>query len=378
MAQHDQDIIAGFPGRHWRGLADGRVQCDICPRECKLHDGQRGLCFVRARRGNEIVLTTYGRSSGFCIDPIEKKPLNHFLPGTPVLSFGTAGCNLTCKFCQNWDISKSREMDRLMDEAPPEAIAEAALRTGCRSVAYTYNDPVIFLEYAVDVAAACRVRGVRNVAVSAGYIGPEARREFYAAMDAVNVDLKAFTEGFYKQLCSAELGAVLDTLRYIRHETNVWLEITTLLIPGENDSEAEIEALTQWVVTELGPDVPLHFTAFHPDYRMLDKPNTPPETVIRAWQIARKNGVRYPYTGNISHKATGSTYCHECGLRLIGRDWHELSEWQLTPEGNCTRCGTACGGVFDAKPGDWGRKRQPVRMRDFAKGLSSMPNPRMH
>ena len=375
MTRHDQDIMTGFPGRYWHGLADGRVQCDICPRECKLNDGQRGLCFVRARRGNEIVLTTYGRSSGFCIDPIEKKPLNHFLSGTPVLSFGTAGCNLTCKFCQNWEISKSSEMDRLMDEAPPEAIAEAALRTGCASVAYTYNDPVIFLEYAVDVAAACCARGVRNVAVSAGYINPEARREFYAAMDAVNVDLKAFTEGFYKQLCSAELGAVLDTLRYIRHETNVWLEITTLLIPGENDSEAEIEALTQWVVTELGPDVPLHFTAFHPDYRMMDKPNTPPETVIRAWQIARKNGVRYPYTGNISHKTTGSTYCHECGLRLIGRDWHELSDWQLTPEGNCVRCGTACGGVFDAKPGDWGRKRQPISMRDFAKNLSSTPSP---
>ncbi len=370
MTQQDSDIIEGVSGRYWHALEDGRIQCDICPRECKLHDGQRGLCFVRARRGSEVVLTTYGRSSGFCIDPIEKKPLSHFLPGTPVLSFGTAGCNLTCKFCQNWDISKSREMDSLMDEAPPEAIAEAALRTNCRSVAYTYNDPVIFLEYAVDVAAACRARDIRNVAVSAGYIRSSARQEFYAAMDAVNVDLKAFTERFYKSLCSAELAAVLDTLRYIRHETDVWLEITTLLIPGENDSEAEIEALTQWVVEELGPDVPLHFTAFHPDYKMTDKSNTPPETVIRAWQIARKNGVRYPFTGNISHKETGSTYCHECGLRLIGRDWHELSEWRLTPDGGCTRCGTKCAGIFDASPGDWGRKRQPVRLKAFSRALA--------
>ena len=369
MAQPDQDIIEGVTARHWHALADGRLQCDICPRLCRLRDGQRGLCFVRARRGGEIVLTTYGRSSGFCIDPIEKKPLDHFLPGTPVLSFGTAGCNLTCKFCQNWDISKSREMDRLMDEAPPEVIAEAALQTGCRSVAYTYNDPVIFFEYALDVAAACRARGVRNVAVSAGYICPDARREFYDAMDAVNVDLKAFTESFYKTLCSAELEAVKESLVHIKHETDVWLEITTLLIPGENDSEAEIEALTQWVVDALGPDVPLHFSAFHPDYRMTGKPNTPPETLFRAWRIARKNGVRHAYTGNIHDKETGSTYCHECGLRLIGRDWYELSDWQLTPDGCCTRCGTRCAGVFDAKPGDWGRKRQPVRLKEFAASL---------
>ena len=366
MVAADRDIIEGVSGRHWRDLGDGRVQCDICPRECKLRDGQRGLCFVRARRGGEIVLTTYGRSSGFCIDPIEKKPLNHFLPGTPVLSFGTAGCNLTCKFCQNWDISKSREMDRLMDEAPPEVIAEAALRTGCRSVAYTYNDPVIFFEYALDVAAACRARGVKNVAVSAGYIRPEPRREFYAAMDAVNIDLKAFTESFYKSLCTAELAAVKDTLEYIRHETDVWLEITTLLIPGENDSEAEIEALTQWVVERLGPDVPLHFSAFHPDYRMTDTPNTPPETLLRAWRIARRNGVRHVYTGNIHSKETGSTYCHQCGLRLIGRDWYELSDWRLTADGACQRCGTACAGAFEARPGDWGRKRRPVRLKDFA------------
>ena len=360
------DRIEGVPGRYWTRLADGRVQCDVCPRECKLQEGQRGLCFVRGRSGDQVVLTTYGRSSGYCIDPIEKKPLNHFLPGTPVLSFGTAGCNLTCKFCQNWDISKSREMDRLMDQAPPEVIAQAALDTGCRSVAYTYNDPVIFLEYAVDVAAACRERGVKNVAVSAGYVKEGAREEFFAAMDAANIDLKGFTEDFYSKLCTGALGPVLDTLVYIKHETKVWLEITTLLIPGQNDSEAELQAMTQWVMEKLGPDVPLHFSAFHPDYRMTDIQGTPPATLMRARRIARDNGLRYVYTGNIHDKDGGSTYCHGCGTRLIGRDWYELSDWNLTADGKCNKCGAACAGVFDAKPGRWGRRREPIRLRDYA------------
>ena len=226
---------ATITARYWHALDDGRIQCDVCPRFCKLHDGQRGLCFVRARDGDELVLTTWGRSSGFCIDPIEKKPLNHFLPGTPVFSFGTAGCNLTCKFCQNWDISKAREIDRLNDQASPETIARAAKQLGCRSVAFTYNDPVIFLEYAVDVAKACHAVGLKTVAVTAGYITPEPRREFYAHMDAANVDLKGFTEDFYHRLCGAQLAPVLETLEYLRHETKVWTEITTLLIPSEND-----------------------------------------------------------------------------------------------------------------------------------------------
>ena len=294
-------------------LDDGRIQCDVCPRYCRLHDGQRGLCFVRARRGEELVLTTYGRSSGFCVDPIEKKPLNHFLPGTPVLSFGTAGCNLTCKFCQNWDISKARELDRLQDQASPEAIARAAADSGCRAVAYTYNDPVIFLEYAIDVAQACRARGIRNVAVSAGYMCAAPRAEFYAHMDAANIDLKAFTEGFYRKLCTGALQPVLETLEYLRHETEVWLEITTLLIPGHNDAPAEIEALSAWVMDHLGPDVPLHFTAFHPDYKMMDVAPTPPATLTRARDIALRHGLRYVYTGNVHDEAGQSTYCHACG-----------------------------------------------------------------
>ncbi|HNA83152.1 MAG TPA: AmmeMemoRadiSam system radical SAM enzyme, partial [Thiobacillaceae bacterium] len=258
------------PARWWHGLADGRLQCDLCPRDCKLHEGQRGACFVRKMEGGKMVLTTYGRSSGFCIDPIEKKPLNHFYPGTPVLSFGTAGCNLACKFCQNWDISKSRDMDRLMDAAGPELIARRADEMGCKSVAYTYNDPVIFAEYAMDTALACRTRGLKNVAVTAGYMYHAPEVEFYASMDAANVDLKGFTNDFYVKYCAGQLQPILDTLVYLVKETPVWVEITTLLIPTLNDSDAEIRRLAEWIALELGPDVPLHFSAFHPDWKMKD------------------------------------------------------------------------------------------------------------
>lgn len=333
------------PTKYWHRLEDGRIQCDLCPRLCKLHEGQQGFCFVRARQENQIVLTTYGRSSGFCIDPIEKKPLNHFLPGTPVLSFGTAGCNLACKFCQNWDMSKSREMDTLADEASPERIARAAEELGCRSVAYTYNDPVIFHEYAIDVAQACHERGIKSVAVTAGYVCDESRAEFYRYMDAANVDLKGFTERFYHQLTGARLQPVLETLLYLKHHTTVWLEITTLLIPGENDSEQELDALAQWVVEHLGSDVPIHFTAFHPDWRMVDKSHTPAATLTMARRIAMKNGIRYAYTGNVHDLEGGSTYCHHCGRKLIGRDWYELSEWNLTADGACRFCSAPCAGV---------------------------------
>ncbi len=350
------------PTKYWHKLDDGRVQCDVCPRECKLHEGQRGLCFVRGCLDGQIVLTTYGRSSGFVIDPIEKKPLNHFLPGTPVFSFGTAGCNLACKFCQNWDMSKSREMDTLADQASPEAIARVAEETGCRSVAYTYNDPVIFLEYAVDVAKACHERDIKSVAVTAGYISPGAREDFFAHMDAANVDLKGFTESFYHKICGGHLQPVLDTLVYLKQETDVWFETTTLLIPGENDSEEEIDEMTRWVVENLGPDVPMHFTAFHPDYKMLDHPPTPPETLIRAREIALRNGVHYAYTGNVHDKAGQSTWCPNCGGLVIERDWYVLGEWHLDAEGHCAHCGQPIAGVFDSQPGTWGPQRQVVRM----------------
>jgi pyruvate formate lyase activating enzyme len=362
-------LIEGVPARYWHRLDDGRFQCDVCPRYCRLHDGQRGLCFVRARQGDELLLTTYGRSSGFCIDPIEKKPLNHFLPGTPVLSFGTAGCNLTCKFCQNWDISKARAFDRLQERASPERIALAAARSGCRSVAYTYNDPVIFLEYAIDVADACCARGLRNVAVSAGYMCAEPRAEFYRHMDAANIDLKAFTESFYKKLCTGALQPVLDTLVYLKHETDVWLEVTTLLIPGQNDSPAEIEALSAWFVQHIGPDVPLHFTAFHPDYKMMDLPPTPRSTLTRAREIAMRHGLRYVYTGNVHDEAGQSTYCHACGGKLIGRDWYEITAWHVSADGCCETCGAPCAGVFDARPGTWGQRRMPLSIGGFSAAI---------
>jgi len=357
--------LEGAPARYWHSLDDGRLQCDLCPRFCKLREGQRGLCFVRARQHDEMLLTTYGRSSGFCIDPIEKKPLNHFLPGTPVLSFGTAGCNLACKFCQNWDISKSREFDRLQESASPEAIAETAIATGCRSVAFTYNDPVTFLEYAVDVAQACHEHGLKTVAVTAGYITREPCEEFFRHMDAANIDLKAFTERFYRKICGGHLEPVLDTLTYLQDETDVWFELTDLLIPGENDSKTEIEEMTQWILEHLGPDVPLHFTAFHPDWKMMDKPPTPIETLNRSREIALKNGLRYVYTGNVHDFKGSSTYCHRCGELLVGRDWYVLSTWSLVirdRQAACRYCGSLVAGIFEKRPGLWGARRQPVRI----------------
>lgn len=362
MTQHKLENPDNVPTQYWHLLDDARVQCDLCPRFCKLHLGQRGLCFVRQNLDQQIVLTSYGRSSGFAIDPIEKKPLNHFLPGTPVFSFGTAGCNLACKFCQNWDISKSREMDTLMSHASPEAIAKAALQHNCSSVAYTYNDPVIFHEYAIDTAKACRELGIKSVAVSAGYVCAKPRAEFYQWMDAANIDLKAFSEDFYHKITGGHLQAVLETLLYLKHETPVWFELTTLIIPGENDSEAELQAMTQWVVENLGPDVPIHFTAFHPDWKMTDKPRTPTASLLKARNIALNNGVRYAYVGNVHDKAAESTYCHQCGELLIGRDWYVLSDWHLDAAGKCQFCGTTCAGYFQALPGDWGAKRLAVRL----------------
>jgi pyruvate formate lyase activating enzyme len=345
--------------------ADGRVQCDMCPRNCKLNEGQRGLCFVRGRFDDRIKLLTYGRSSGFCIDPIEKKPLNHFLPGTSVLSLGTAGCNLGCTFCQNHDITKSREQETLNSAAMPHGIAKAALDLGCRSVAFTYNDPVIFHEYARDTAIACHEVGVKTVAVTAGYVAGKAREAFFEHIDAANVDLKAFSEDFYKKITKSELAVVLETLKYLKSETNVWFEITTLLIPDENDSEKELEALTAWVYDNLGADVPLHFSAFHPDYRMMDKIRTPHETLAKARRIGREAGLTHVYIGNIQDIGRQSTYCTGCGERVIGRDHYELSSWKLTGSA-CGFCGTSQAGVFEATPGDWGRKRQRVDMKKYA------------
>ncbi len=362
------------PARWWHAVDDKKVVCTLCPRQCHIPAGSRGFCFVRANVDGRLESTTYGRSSGFCIDPVEKKPLNHFLPGTPILSFGTAGCNLGCKFCQNWDISKSREMDTLGQLALPDAIVEAALHTGCRSLAFTYNDPVIWAEYALDIAKVAHEHGLKTVAVTAGYISREARGEFYEHMDAANVDLKGFTEGFYSKLCQAKLDPVLDALIFLKRETKVWFELTNLMIPGENDSPEETKAMCGWIVENLGPDVPVHFTAFHPDFKMRDTPPTPPETLVRARQIALAAGIRYAYVGNVNDAAHGSTYCHACGKLLIQRDWYELGAYHL--RGNaCGHCGAIIPGVFDAAgPGKWGRKRQPIVIGNPAPG-SAPPSP---
>ncbi len=350
----------------WWHLSDtgpaAKVVCTLCPRECHIPKGSRGFCFVRANVDNQMVLTTYGRSSGFCIDPIEKKPLSHFLPGTPVLSLGTAGCNLGCKFCQNWDISKSRAMDTVQSEATPEAIVAAAQRHGCSSIAFTYNDPTIWAEYAIDIAKVARREGVRTVAVTAGYISPDARREFYRWMDAANVDLKGFTETFYRKLCQAELKPVLETIEYLHRETGVWQELTTLLIPGENDSPEELRAMCGWILDRIGDQVPIHFTAFHPDFKMMDTPRTPHETLIAARQLATDMGIRFAYVGNVHDAKNESTYCPGCGRIVIERDWHEINRYHL--KGNaCAFCGTRIAGVFDMetnKPGNWGRRRMPI------------------
>ena len=358
-------------GGWWHGVDEtGRVACDLCPRACQLKSGDRGFCFVRENRDGQMLLTTYGRSTGFCIDPIEKKPLNHFYPGSSVLSFGTAGCNLGCKFCQNWDISKSREVARLSEFATPEMIAEAARQHGCRSVAYTYNDPVIWAEYAIDVARACRAVGVKSVAVTAGYMTPASRGPFYEYMDAANVDLKAFSEEFYFKLTYSHLQPVLDTLSWLKRETDVWFEITNLLIPQENDSVDEWRRMCDWVLAEVGAEVPIHFTAFHPDFRLRDRAATPIETLLAARELALKQGVKYAYTGNVDDVRHQSTYCPHCGRLVIERNWYDLGVYHLQGD-RCTHCGGQIAGRFDAAPGTWGRKRLPVRIAQFARPSSA-------
>jgi AmmeMemoRadiSam system radical SAM enzyme/AmmeMemoRadiSam system protein B/AmmeMemoRadiSam system protein A len=350
----------------WHDDADtGRIICDLCPRACNMKPGDRGFCFVRQNVDGQMALTTYGKSTGFCIDPIEKKPLNHFYPGTAVLSFGTAGCNLGCKFCQNWDISKSREVERLSQLATPDTIAVAAKATNCRSVAFTYNDPIIWAEYAIDTAEACRREGVKSVAVTAGYISPAARPAFFHAMDAANVDLKAFTEEFYHKITYSHLQPVLDTLRWLKHESDVWFEITNLLIPDANDSPDEVRRMCDWILEAVGADVPVHFTAFHPDFRMTDRGRTPHETLLQAKQIAIEQGIRFAYVGNVNDVKNQSTWCPSCQHLLIERNHYQLGAYHVA-NGCCANCGQAIAGHFENHPGNWGAKRQPIRISDHA------------
>ncbi|TYT75842.1 AmmeMemoRadiSam system radical SAM enzyme [Desulfobotulus mexicanus] len=336
-----------IPESYFRKKEKDSLQCMVCPHGCILKEGQRGRCFVRMIQEGHMVLDTYGRSSGLCIDPIEKKPLYHFLPGSRTLSFGTVGCNLACRFCQNWELSRSRSMDRMMVSALPEAIAAAALKEGCRSVAYTYNDPVIFLEYAMDTAKACREAGVLSVAVTAGYIHGKAREDFFSCMDAANVDLKAFSDSFYRKYCGASLGPVLETLCYIRQETTLWLELATLIIPGYNDSDKELDTMVDWILEHLGPEVPLHFTAFHPDHEFRHVKRTPAATLLRARKRAMDRGLFHVMTGNILEDEGSSTFCHNCGELLIARAGYHITQCRLSEKGLCPLCNTPCAGFFD-------------------------------
>jgi len=329
----------------WKPTDDDRILCTLCPRYCKIGEGQPGFCFIRQNHGGKLYSIGYGRPTSFAIDPIEKKPLNHFLPGSTILSFGTAGCNLGCKFCQNWSMSKAKIDDLNSLTASPEEVVSLAKEYGAPSIAYTYNDPTIFGEYVVDISKIAREENVKSVMVTSGYIDKEARKDVYKYIDAANVDLKAFTERFYHKLTFSHLDDVLDTLIWLKNETDVWIEITTLLIPDENDSSEEIKKECDWILNNLGDGVPLHFTAFHPDFKMRDKDRTPERTLTRARKIALKSGIKYCYVGNVHHAEGQTTYCPNCKEKLIKRNWHSVISYNLI-NGKCNKCGEVIAGVF--------------------------------
>jgi pyruvate formate lyase activating enzyme len=329
----------------WEKTDNEKILCTLCPRYCKIGDGQPGFCYIRQNHGGVLYSLGYGHPTGFAIDPIEKKPLFHFLPGTSVLSFGTAGCNLGCKFCQNWSISKSK-LDELNSlTASPESVIALAKKHSAPSIAYTYNDPTIFGEYVIDISRIGREEGIKSVMVTAGYIDKKARKDIYKFIDAANVDLKGFTKRFYHKLTVSNLDDVLDTLLWLKNETDIWFEITTLLIPGENDSPDEIKNECGWILKNLGDSVPLHFTAFHPDFKMLDKERTPESTLTMARNIAFDEGIKFCYMGNVHNIEGQTTYCPNCIAKLIKRDWHSVHFNKLI-NGKCPECGTQIPGVF--------------------------------
>ena len=329
----------------WWQTEGTKLLCTLCPRYCTIGEGQNGFCFIRKNIGGKLYSLGYGRPTGFAIDPIEKKPLNHFLPGSEILSFGTAGCNLGCKFCQNWTMSKARLDDNNSLYASPEDVVQLAKKHSVPSIAFTYNDPTIFGEYVIDISKIAREENIKSVMVTAGYIDKQARKEVYQFIDAANVDLKAFSETFYHKLTFSHLHNILETLLWLKNETNVWLEITTLLIPGENDSLDEIKRMTEWILENLGDEVPLHFTAFHPDFKLIYKPKTPPETLLMARKTALQNGIKYCYIGNIHNREGQTTFCPKCNTKLIERDWHTVLRVNLI-ENKCSNCGKVIKGVF--------------------------------
>jgi pyruvate formate lyase activating enzyme len=330
--------------RWYEADANGRVHCYLCPRHCHINPGQAGFCFIRVNQGGRLYSLGYGAPAALQIDPIEKKPLNHFLPGTRAFSMGTAGCNMGCFFCQNWDISKSRQDQVHSQTVPPEDVPLLALKYGCDSIAFTYNEPTIWGEYVIDICKAAKSRGLKTVMVSNGYITREAFHDIYDHIDAANIDLKGFTENFYGKITLTHLAPVLETLQWLKNETKVWFEMTNLMIPGLNDGLEETRKLAQWILEKLGPDVPLHFTAFHPDFKLRDKPRTPPETLHAARRIAREVGLHYVYEGNI-YSDGANTLCPNCGELLIRRSWHDVLENHLQ-DGACARCGLGIAGAW--------------------------------
>ncbi|MHB8411559.1 MAG: AmmeMemoRadiSam system radical SAM enzyme [Candidatus Acidiferrales bacterium] len=353
--------------RWWDADASGKLHCYLCPRHCHIGDGQAGFCFIRVNQGGKLYSLGYASPAAIQIDPIEKKPLNHFLPGTKILSMGTAGCNMGCFFCQNWDISKSRSDQVHSTHLEPEQVVELAIHHGCPAIAFTYNEPTIWAEYVIDICAAAHKRGLKTVMVTNGYITREAFHDVYDHIDAANVDLKAFTENFYGKVTLTHLEPVLETLLRLKNETDVWFELTNLMIPTLNDDEAETRKLAEWVLQHLGPDVPLHFTAFHPDFKLRDKPRTPPETLHRAREIAREVGLHYVYKGNI-YGDGAHTYCPECGDLLVKRSWHDVLQNYIVA-GTCPQCGHRIPGNWaspnNAAPSALHRKSKIAMHNDF-------------
>ena len=321
-------------------LTNGKTQCSICPRNCTLSEGQEGFCHVRKNVNGNIILDTYGFNTGLAIDPIEKKPLYHFYPGSTVLSFGTLGCNMGCQFCQNWQTSKSKAENKI-NKTSPEEIVQIALEQNCKSVAFTYNEPVIFFEYAIDTAKLCRKYGIKTVAVTSGYINPEPAKEFFSFMDAANIDLKGFSERFYAKNCLAKLQPVLDTIEYVANKTDCHLELTTLLIEGENDSDEELKKECEWITKNIGDCIPLHFSAFFPRYKFSNRKATEFSTLLKAYNIAKEYGIKYVYTGNITNTETSSTYCKNCNSPIVVRNGYQILGYNLQYD-RCTFCGTKC------------------------------------
>jgi pyruvate formate lyase activating enzyme len=329
----------------WTPLEGGKVHCYLCPRDCKIGEGQTGFCFIRKNEGGKLVTLGYVRPAAVQVDPVEKKPLFHFYPGTRIFSMGTAGCNMGCFFCQNWDISKAKSDQVHSVDLTADDVCQNAMQYECPSLAFTYNEPSIWGEYVIDISKRAREVGLKTVMVTNGYINEQAFYDVYEHIDAANVDLKAFTENFYGKITLTHLKPVLDTLKRLKRDTNVWFEITNLMIPTLNDNPDEVKQLANWVLDNVGNSIPVHFTAFHPDFKLRNIHNTPPETLEMARDIALEQGLKFVYVGNV-FSDSANTYCPSCNRLLIERNWHQIVKYRISADGSCA-CGTKVPGHFN-------------------------------